>query len=190
MACAILASVRLRTTLLALVVALLAAPARAARQQPCTPKNPADVPSLAEPAIRNLQDGLKAGPFYKELLLQFGKPLSCILEFDDGKIGLTYTFRGRSQLIARTDPRIELSEQRVQIPRMEMTKAIALLKAAEKDAYRPNGCGITWDHPAEESTGGQAGFREAVYRGTTCNCQARVTSRNNYVVSLVLKSAC
>lgn len=190
MACAILTLVRLGTTLLLLVVALLAAPARAAQQQPCTPKNSAGVPSLAEPAIRNLQESLKAGPFYKELLLQFGKPLSCILEFDDGKIGLIYTFRGRVQLMARIDLRIEISEQRMQIPRMEMTKAIALLKAAEKDAYRPNGCGITWDRPAEESTGGQAGFREAVYRGTTCNCQARVTYRNSYAVSLMLKSAC
>jgi hypothetical protein len=190
MACAILVFVRHWTTALVLVVGLLAGPASAAQQQACTAKHPGGIPTLAEPEIRNLQENLKAGPFYRELLLQFGKPLSCNLEFDDGKIGLTYAFHGGVQLMSRIDRKIEISEQRVQIPRMEMTKAIALLKAAERDAYGPNGCGITWDHPAEESIGGPAGFREAVYRGTTCNCQARVTSRNSYAVSLVLKSAC
>src|SRR5450759_3878977 len=100
MACAILAFVRHWTTALVLV-SLLAGPARAAQQQACTPKHPGAIPSLAEPEIRNLQENLKAGPFYRELLLQFGKPLSCNLEFDDGKIGLTYAFHGRVQLMAR-----------------------------------------------------------------------------------------
>jgi hypothetical protein len=190
MACTVLAFVRLWATALVLVVAPLAGLVSAAQQKDCSTKHPGGIPAIAEPEVRNLQEHLKAGPFYRELLLQFGKPLSCNLEFDDGMIGLTYAFRGRVQLIARIDRKIELSEQRVQIPRMELTKAIALLKAAERDAYRPNGCGITWDHPEEESSGGPAGSREAVYRGATCNCQARVTSRNNYAVSLVLKSAC
>ena len=190
MACSVLAFVRLWATALVLIVAPLAGPASAAQQQDCSPEHPGRIAAIADPEVRNLQEHLKAGPFYKELLLQYGKPLSCYLEFDDGKFGLTYAFRGRVQLMARIDRKLEISEQTVKIPRMEMTKAIALLKAAERDAYRPDGCGITWDHPEEESSGGPAGSREFVYRGSTCNCQARVTSRKSYVVALVLKSAC
>src|SRR5579864_9707315 len=190
MACSVLGFVRLWTTALALVVAPLAGLASAAQPQDCSPKHPGGIASTTEPEIRNLQERLKAGPFYRELLLQFGKPVSCSLELDDGRIGLTYVFRGRMQFVARIDRKIEFSEQRVQVRRMETTKAIALLKEAERDAYRPNGCGIAWDHAAEESSAGPAGSREAVYRGTTCNCQARVTYQNNYAVSLVLRSAC
>jgi|SRR5450432_1326061 len=189
MACSVLASVRLQATALVLAIAPLAGLASAAQQQDCSPKHPGGLPAIAAPEVRNLQEHLKAGPFYRELLLQFGKPLSCTLEFDDAKIGLTYAFRGRVELMTRIDRKIEISEQRVQIPRMEMTKAIALLKAAERDAYRPDGCGITWGHPEAEPAGPD-GFREVVYRGATCNCQARVTSRKHYAVSLVLKSAC
>ena len=190
MACAVLAFVRLRAMAFVLVLASLAGPASAAQPQDCSTRHPGGIPALAATEVRNLQEHLIAGPFYKELLLQFGKPLFCNVEFDGGKIGLTYAFRGRVQLMTRIDRKIEFSEQRVDIPRMEMTKAIALLKAAEMDSYRPDGCGITWDHPEEESSGGPAGSREFVYRGATCNCQAHITARRNYAVSLVLKSAC
>ena len=188
MACSVLAPVRLWTAAFVLVVAPFAAFASAAEQD-CS-AHPGTVPSSAEPQIRSLQERLRAGPFYRELLLEFGKPLSCNVEFEDGSIGLTYEFRNRAQLTARIDLTIEISEQKMQTPRMKMTKAIALLKAAERDAYRPNGCGIAWDHAADESFSAADNTHETVYRGTACNCQARVTSRKNYAVSLVLKSAC
>jgi len=178
------------TGLAVLVLAQLAARSSAAPQQACAVARPGRVPATAEPEIHNLEERVKAGPFYRELVTQLGKPASCTLEFDDGRIGLTFAFARRAQLIVRTDRKIESNEQRIQIPRMEMAKAMSLLQAAEKDAYRPNGCGIAWDHADEDSVDERTGSHELVYRGGTCNCQARVTSRNNYAVSLVLKSAC
>jgi hypothetical protein len=70
-----------------------------------------------------------------------------------------------------------------------MSKAIALLKSAERYEYGSDGCAIVWRKAAEESAALDGG-REAVYRGDSCNCQARITSRHSYAVVLVLKSAC
>jgi hypothetical protein len=130
---------------------------------------------------KDLQGNVTAGPFYKALVMQTGKPLSCHAEVDGAKVTLTYAFKNHMELRAQVDPAIELNEQRI-MTRMPVAKAITLLKAAEQQAYK--GCGIAWDRPAEKSE------RETVYRGTTCNCQARVTTRGNYAVTLVLKSAC
>ncbi len=137
---------------------------------------------------RNLQQQVKAGPFYQSLQREFGQPLTCTLEIKGSAIGLTYTFRNRARLTARIDSQIETSEQRLQTPRMDQAKAVTLLKAAEKYAYAPNGCGIAWDQP--EDSPGAAGSSEAIYRGDTCNCQARVTLKNHFAVLLILKSAC
>jgi hypothetical protein len=115
--------------------------------------------------------------------MQAGKPLSCRADVDRGKPTLTYTFKKHMELRGLIDPAIEINEQRI-TTRMTMEKAITLLKAAEQDAYKPAGCGIAWDHPLAATDGA------TVYSGTTCNCQARVTTRGGYAVKLVLKSAC
>jgi hypothetical protein len=146
----------------------------------CASKDRADV--------KTLQEHVTAGPFYKAPVGQVGKPVSCRLDVEDGKLTLTYAFRSHMELTAFVDGATESNEQRMRMARMDMAKAITLLKAAEQDAYSPKGCGIAWDHPAEESV--KDGAHETVYRGTVCNCQARVTSRSNYVLSLVLRSAC
>ena len=140
--------------------------------------------------IQSLQRQMSAGALYKDLLLRFGKPLTCSVDVQNGRTQLTFTFRHRAQLIVRTDPRTEFSEQEVELIHMDTAKAIALLKRAELDAYRPGGCGIAWTSGEEESPAGAAGTRETVYRGDTCNCQARLIYKDDYVVNLVLRSAC
>jgi hypothetical protein len=190
MARAVLAFARAWTTALVLMAAPLAGLVSAAPQPDCPRDVAFTIPATGTAEIRSFEDRLEAGPFYRELRGRFGRPVSCRTQFDQGRIEVTYAFRNHRQLIASIDPKIEFSEQRLEIRHMEMTKAIALLKAAEADAYRPNGCGIAWDHAAERSFDGPAGSGEVVYRGTTCNCQARVTYQNNYAVSLVLRSAC
>ena len=131
---------------------LLAGPwaAAAAEEQGCSPVPPSPLPAVAEPGVRTIQQQVKAGPFYKQLLLQFGEPLSCNVASDDGTIRLTFAFRRRAQLIVQVDPKLELSDQKISIPRMEMMKALALLKAAERNIYRPIGCGIRWTAPRKD----------------------------------------
>jgi hypothetical protein len=168
---------------LVLAAAVFVAPAHGADQTACSSKSP-------DRDIQSLQQQIKGGAFYKELLLRFGKPLTCSVDVQDGKTNLTYIFRHGARLISQTDPKAEFSEQKVERVHMETAKAMALLKRAELDAYRPGGCGISWTSTEEESPASEGGTREIVYRGDTCNCQARLIYKDNDVVILILRSAC
>lgn len=168
---------------LVLAIALHGFPALAAGPTPCSPK-------VADRTIRDLQRQTTAGTFYKELSLEFGKPLTCVVDGENGSTSLTYSFGDSARLIARVDPGAELSEQRLELDRdyMDGAKAIALLKTAELDAYPPHGCGIVWSNGEEESPG-PAGTREVVYRGNASNCQVRLTYKGKYAIAPVLRSA-
>jgi len=190
MARGILACGRFAAALLALVVLPSFGFSDVAPEQGCSIKRSGDVPSAVELDIPSFQQRVKAGLFYKALLSDFGKPTTCSLEVQDTSLQLTYAFHDRAQLTVGSDRSIEFNEQRLQVRRMETKKAMELLKKAEREMYQPNGCGIVWDHPSEESFDAPTGSRETVYRGTSCNCQARLTSQSKYAVSLVLQSAC
>ncbi len=188
MARAVLVRILLRAGTLGLAAAPLTLLANAATPA-CSPKQ-GTVPLSTQPEIRHLEQRVQAGVFYRELQSRSGDPLACRVQAEGGKITLTYAFRNRGQLKAQIDPAIESSEQRLQVRRMEKARALAVLEAAEKDLYRPNGCGIAWDRPPEESPKTPAGTHESVYRGTTCNCQGRLIYRYQYVIGLTLSSTC
>jgi len=134
-------------------------------------------------SARGVERRAAASLFYKDLATRLGRPLTCKAELEGRKTTITYAFRYGARLIAMVDPSAELSEQRIEAVEMDSAKAMALLKRAERDSYRPHGCGIEWSKPDEESG-------EVVYRGDTCNCQARLTIKSKTVVALVLRSAC
>lgn len=140
--------------------------------------------------VREFDRHVRHGPFYAELVRRFGQPGSCDIGVTAGSLRLAYTFRTGTGLEARRNAAAEYSEQRLQIEGMDTKAALALLKRAEKDAFGADGCGILWDHPAEEEPGEQAGSRQQIYRGETCNCQGRILYRDQAVVGLVLSSAC
>ncbi len=189
MACSVLAAIRLFKMPLVMVAASLAASASGDGQQTCDFRSPAGVPEAAKKEIREYEQGLQQGPFYRELARRFGKPLSCSIEFDGRQANFSYVFAG-GRLTARINPAIEFSEQRLDCPPMETKDALRLLKAAEKDAFTPDGCGIRWNRPKTGSSGEIAGAREMVYRGDTCNCKAQLFYQRNLVVAMILKSAC
>ncbi len=182
MARAVLGLVSRWVTPLALAAVLLA-PAYAAAPTACSSSN-------LNSEAHKFQERISAGAFYQEMLLRFGKPLACSVAVQEGSTSLTYTFPRGAQLIAKTDSKIEFSEQSLQPIHMETTAAVALLKRAERDAYPPGGCGIEWTSGEEESQAGAAGNHEIIYRGDTCNCQARLIYSGNDVVTIVLRSAC
>ena len=105
---------------LVLAIALHGFPALAAGPAPCSSK-------VADRTIRDLQRQVTAGTFYKELLVEFGKPLTCTVDSDDGGTSLTYSFGDNGRLIARIDPSAELSEQRVELEHEYMDSAKASL---------------------------------------------------------------
>jgi len=156
----------------------------------CAPDGSAAVPPAQQGGVREFERQVKSGPFYKELTRRFGTPEACKTTLDDGNINLSFTYHGDARLNAKMDSRIEFTEQRAQLSGMSEKSGIALLKQAEANAFGTHGCGIVWKAPAETIAGERAGSHEAVYRGDTCNCQARVIYEGSSVVGLVLSSAC
>jgi hypothetical protein len=181
MACAVLARVRFVASALVFVGSVFAqCPADLSASAPADKKN----------QVRAFQQALTTGPFYKELSRRAGKPRECKVAIDDGGITLSYSFRGNASLFSQVSAANESTDQRMQVRSITAQAAISLLKRAEKDAFGQDGCGIVWDHPAEEVAGAKTGSREAVYRGDACNCQARLVYEGKSIVALVLRSAC
>jgi hypothetical protein len=150
----------------------------------------AAVPAARQGDVREFEKRVKSGSFYQELARRFGAPEACATTFDDGEIGLSFSYRGGARLNAAIDTQIEYSEQTVRFSGMTAQSAIALLKKAETNAFGNKGCGIVWKAPAETIAGERVGSREAVYRGGACNCQAKVIYEGSSVVGLALSSAC
>ena len=73
---------------------------------------------------------------------------------------------------------------------MTPQSALALLKSAEKELYGAEGCGIRWNSPKREPDDQHPGSSQVVYKGKTCNCQARVVYENNVIVAVLIRSAC
>ena len=103
---------------------------------------------------------------------------------------MVYEFPRNGTLVAQTDPRIEFSEQRVNLQGLDEDQAKSLLQAAEANAFGATGCGLDWEHHSTEEPGTFGGSQEVVYRGDACNCQARVLYDDEKVIGLVLRSAC
>ena len=186
MACAVLARVRFVTAALVFVASSLAQ----SKGSQCPADLSAGAPADKKNQVRAFQQVLTAGPFYKELSRRAGKPRACDVALDERGIRLSYSFRGNASLVSQVSAGSESTDQRMQVPSITAKAAMALLKRAEKDAFGQDGCGIAWDHAAEELRGKTAGSREVVYRGDACNCQARLVYAGKSIVALVVRSAC
>jgi len=147
-------------------------------------------PADSRAAYTQLLESVSSSPFLQELTQRFGRPQSCRATFESGNISVRYTFAHGARLTARLTPAIESSEQVVELRDISAERGLELLKAAARAAYGAAGCGIDWTSPAEESDGSAGGRHETVFRGDTCNCQARIVYRHDAVAALVLRSAC
>jgi hypothetical protein len=151
-----------------------------------------NVPESSQKVVREFQRRLEAGPFYIELQRRLGKPKSCSLKLklDGDTIALSYVFRHHARLSARTNPTIEYSQQRAELRGLSREDSIALLKKAEAASYGQDGCGINWTHSEDEATDDPPKSHATVFRGDSCNCQARIVYLGTSVVGLVLSSSC
>jgi len=192
MACPVLSKGRLwaAAILLALTAfASLKGGAQSAATQ-CSGHDLANAPAAGQKQAADLQRSVEAGPFYKELMSRFGKPKGCEVKVDGDNIALSYLFRENAHLDARINPTIEYSQQSVQFPGISDESAMALLKKGAADAFGQDGCGIDWSKPEDEATGDKPGAHATVFRGDSCNCQARVVYQEKAVVQLVVSSSC
>ncbi len=141
-------------------------------------------------AYPSFQHRIEEGPLYQALQEHRGPPRGCVRSVQADGLRLAYKFSKSGALVARIDPRIEFSEQRVNLKGLDEAQAKSLLQAAETNTFGTTGCGIAWDQPVTEKRGTFGGSREVVYRGDACNCQARVAYDGAKVIGLLLRSAC
>ena len=199
MACPVLASFMTPRNLVAFaLIGLLAACGSGATKTDATTKavplictgDLSQAPSELQSAYPPLRHHIEAGPLYQALKQRLGPPRSCARSVQGRALRLAYEFPRNGTLVAQIDPRIELSEQRVNIQGLEDAEAKSLLQAAETNAFGATGCGLNWERPVTEEAGTFGGSSEVVYRGDACNCQARVVYDGEKVIGVVLRSAC
>jgi hypothetical protein len=157
---------------------------------PCAPPELASMSAASQKQVRDLQKRVEAGPFYRKMLQQLGKPQSCSVRQEGDSIALSYAFRDGAHLDAQVNATIESSMQRAEFRGLNREKALALLKKSESVSYGKDVCGIDWSKPEDQSMGDPPGSRATVFRGDSCNCQARIVYQGDSVVALVLSSAC
>jgi hypothetical protein len=177
---------------LLLVPSLLACHAgRAQSAAPaCTPPELAGMTAESRKQVSDLEQHVETGPFYKKMLQQLGKPTSCSVKQEGDAIALSYVFSKDARLDAQVNAAVESSMLRATFPGLDREKALALLKKGESESYGKDGCGIDWKRPEDQSMDSPAGSRATVFRGDSCNCQARIEYQGDSVVALVLSSAC
>jgi hypothetical protein len=196
MACPVLGSARFWAAAVLLMLASFGIQVCGAQGQAtqvaaqCSLPDAGNVPESSQKLVREFQQRVEAGPFYVELMRRLGKPKSCSLKLDGDAIALSYVFRHNAHLSTRTNPTIEYSQQRAELRGLSREEAIALLKKAETDSYGRDGCGINWTHSEDEATDDPPKSHATVFRGDSCNCQARIIYAGTSVVALVLSSSC
>jgi hypothetical protein len=146
----------------------------------CSSSDPAGIPVSSQKQVRDLQQRVQL----------LGKPQSCNVKQDGDSIALSYAFRDDAHLDAQADSAIESSMQRAEFRGLNREKALALLKKGESRSYGKDGCGIDWNKSQDQPMGDPPGSRATVFRGDSCNCQARIVYQGDSVVALVLSSAC
>jgi len=156
----------------------------------CLAEGTASLPADAQAQVQQLQQTVEAGPFYQKLLQRFGKPETCRAKTEGTSVALSYVFAHDAKLEAKIDSAIEYSEQRVDFNGLDRKAALELLKKGAADAFGDHGCGVEWGKPAEEPVADQPEAHANVYRGSSCNCQARMIFRGKAVAGLMVSSSC
>jgi len=153
-------------------------------------------PNLAAlQAAKDLRAQIEKGPLYQTAAAQ-STLTACAWRFPEGgALAQEYSFRNGSRLQVQSDAGIEYSNQSLSLAEPPAEPPEALLKQAERASFGEQGCGIDWQTPPEQaqpSATAEAGTAsESVFRGKSCNCQARVR-RNaaGRAVGLMMRSAC
>lgn len=137
-----------------------------------------------------LRRTVETGPLYT-LMAKTTTLASCRIGTESGRLALDYTFRNGGSLRVRHDPRIEYNDLEARFASPPMEDAVALLTRIEQASFGAAGCGIDWRRAETPPAGGDTKVTESIYRGDTCNCQARVRrDAAGHVVGLVFRSAC
>jgi hypothetical protein len=144
----------------------------------------------ARDAVNTFQRTLEAGPLFAVFT---GKApvASCRIGFDAGTASLEYQFQDGGWFRAKRDPSIEYSDYEAHLGAPPAEDPVAILTRAERAAFGDAGCGIDWKESESRPAADMPGVTDTIFRGDSCNCQARVRKDGGgRVVGLSLRSAC
>ena len=155
----------------------------------CVVEGTADTASKNAAVISTFRQSVERGPLY-EIASRSGVA-SCRIHQDSDAVRLEYMFRDGTTLRATRNPQIESSDQEVRLATPRVENPVPALTRAENAAFGDKGCGINWRTPESKPATDDATVTDTVYRGDTCNCQARTrTDAAGRVLTMSLRSAC
>jgi hypothetical protein len=156
----------------------------------CTVADGRALPASATDTAAALRKTIESGPLFAAFAATTAVS-RCQIGADDGATFVEYQFRDGGSLRAKRDPRIEFSEFDAQFAAPPREDPITILTGAERAAFGADGCGIDWKDAETRTPDDRRAAVEKIYRGDTCNCQARVrTDAAGRVVGLILRSTC
>ena len=138
-----------------------------------------------------LRRTIEASPFFTLPATTEGLATCHLHHRANGVLMLEYRFRREGTLTIRRDERIEYMEQegRFELPSNEAAEMV--LVGAEHAAFGTKGCGVDWHQPHKRLAEDDPAAVDTIYRGDTCNCQARIRrGSDGNVMSLLFRSAC
>jgi hypothetical protein len=129
-------------------------------------------------------------PAYTLLRRRLGTPVSCSVVAVDSQRTVIVQFPKGGSLTVVDDTALESSSQRVVLPtsaKVSSAKALVVLRATERHAAAPDGCGIDWSKLARRQNSGAI---DTEVEGTHCNCKARLVTNGQQVLRLGFGLAC
>ena len=88
-------------------------------------------------------------------------------------------------------PQIINEDQATELATSTDAELKELFGRIERQAQGSEGCGIDWAQQPEKAAGDDPSLTDELFRGDTCNCQARVRrNRDNRVVGLLFRATC
>jgi hypothetical protein len=133
----------------------------------------------------------RAAPLFNATIAPTGDGVCRVgrVEGSEGKaVAIDFTAPNGNHLRVERDERLAASVAKADFEVPYAGDPVVLLQRAESATYGMNGCGIDWARPEQRRDGDAS---ESLYRGTSCNCEARVRrDAAGAVRSLTLRSAC
>jgi hypothetical protein len=157
----------------------------------CTQTDAQAAPRETGATLAALRRSVETGPLYAAAADASGVAPMCRVHHDPDRTVLEYRFRDGAALRMERDARIEYTSQEAWLVRHLPEPAANVLTRAERAAFGVAGCGIDWQHPETRPADGNTGATDTIFRGTACNCQARVRRNvDGRVAELALRSTC
>ncbi len=129
-------------------------------------------------------------PPFKLLRQRLGPPSSCSVAQVDSRQSIIVEFPHGGRFTLAYDTVLESSSLQVAMPesaKLNWSKALTVLRATERYAAAPEGCGVAWPLLARRRNTGPT---DAQAEGTACNCKARLGAERGRVVRLGFSLSC